>query len=82
MTDDTPPGMPRWVKVFVLIIILLILLVGGFMLFGGGSHGPGSHAPGILTGFALVAGRHSPTLSAPRGDITPGVVIPSEGGHE
>lgn len=82
MTDDTPPGMPRWVKVFVIIVILLILLIGGFMLFSGGEHGPGNHAPGMLTGFALLANPHAPELSAPEGDTTPGDAIPSEGDHE
>ncbi len=45
-SDETPPGMPRWVKVFVLIVILLILLVLITMFALGGDHGPGRHALG------------------------------------
>ena len=39
----SPPGVPRWVKVFGIVAIVLVLLLGGLMLFGGGSHGPGRH---------------------------------------
>lgn len=35
------PSMPRWVKVFGIIVIVLILLVGIMILIGG--HGPGAH---------------------------------------
>ena len=80
--SETPPGMPRWVKVFVLIVILVILLVVVIMFVVGGDHGPGRHAPGMMTGFVLLAGRHDSTLSALGGDTIPGVVILSEGGHE
>ena len=39
-------GMPRWVKVFGVVIVVLILLLGGLKLLGvGGEHGPGRHAP-------------------------------------
>ncbi len=37
------PGMPRWVKVAVLVGLLLALLVVVVMLVGGGAHGPGRH---------------------------------------
>jgi hypothetical protein len=87
MTDDslnaeTPPGMPRWVKLLVLLVILVSLLVVVILFIVGGGHGPGRHAPGMLAGFVLLAGRHDSTLSVLRGGITPDVVIPSEGGHE
>lgn len=87
MTDDTlnsetPPGMPRWVKVFVLIVILVILVVVIIMFVVGGDHGPGRHAPGMLTGFVLLAGCYDSKLSALGDDTTPGAVIPSEGSHE
>lgn len=55
---ETPPGMPRWVKVFVLIVVLLVLLAVVILFLLGGDHGPGGHAPGMLTGFALLAVRH------------------------
>ncbi len=45
------PGMPRWVKVFGIVIIVLILLVIIVMLAGvGGEHGPGRHMPSGDTG--------------------------------
>ena len=76
---ETPPGMPRWVKVFVLIVILLILLVVVLKLTGiGGDHGPGRHAPGMLTGFALLAVGHGPRCPVLRSDTAAGDVIPSE----
>lgn len=86
MTDgspnsESPPGMPRWVKVFVLLAILVILLVVLIMFIVGGDHGPGRHAPGMLTGSILLAGRHDSKLST-WGDSTPGVVVPSAGDHE
>ena len=87
MTDDSPNsetahGMPRWVKVFVILVILVILLVVVIMFLVGGDHGPGRHAPGMLTGFVLLVGRHDSMLSERGGEPTPGVSIPSEGGHE
>jgi hypothetical protein len=36
------PGIPRWVKVFGIIVIALVLLVIA-MMFTGGEHGPGRH---------------------------------------
>jgi hypothetical protein len=36
-------SMPRWVKVFGIIVVVLLLVVG-IMLLGGG-HGPATHAP-------------------------------------
>jgi hypothetical protein len=38
------PGTPRWVKVFGIIVIVVVLLVVAVM-FMGGEHGPGRHAP-------------------------------------
>jgi hypothetical protein len=42
---EEPPGVPRWVKVFglVVVIMLLVLLVA---MLAGGSHGPGRHQSG------------------------------------
>lgn len=87
MTDDTPdtetpPGMPRWVKVFVLIVILVILLVVIIVVIVDGDHGPGSHSPGMLTGFILLAGHHDSKLTALGGNTTSGAVISSEDGQE
>lgn len=77
----TPPGMPRWVKILVLIILVLIVLVVGFMLFVGGQHGPGRHAPGMLSGFALLTVCQSSGRPSPEGDTAAGDVIPSEDDH-
>lgn len=43
---NRPPGTPRWVKVFGIVLTVLVLLFGGLKLFGiGGEHGPGRHTP-------------------------------------
>jgi hypothetical protein len=40
----SPPGTPRWVKIFGIIAFVLVLLVVILMLAGvGGDHGPGRH---------------------------------------
>ena len=42
--SDTPPGVPRWVKVFAVVAGVLALLAVILMLTGlGGEHGPGRH---------------------------------------
>jgi hypothetical protein len=48
---DPPPGMPRWVKLFGIIVLVLVLL---FVLsvVAGGQHGPGRH----VSSGASVAG--------------------------
>lgn len=44
MSDDVPPGMPRWVKIAAIIVGLLILLFLILQLTGvAGDHGPGRH---------------------------------------
>ena len=44
---ETPPGMPKWVKVSGIIIIVFIL-VGAVLLLSGG-HGPGRHMQPVST---------------------------------
>ncbi|OLE65306.1 MAG: hypothetical protein AUG03_05375 [Acidobacteria bacterium 13_1_20CM_2_68_14] len=42
----SPPGTPRWVKVFGIVGLVLVLLVVVMMATGvGGKHGPGRHMP-------------------------------------
>lgn len=42
---DTPPGMPRWVKVAAVVVGLLLLLFLVLQLTGlAGEHGPGMHS--------------------------------------
>ena len=53
---DTRPGMPRWVKVFGIIVIILALLFV-ISLLAGVQHGPGMHTP------SGDAGGHTPTFS-------------------
>jgi len=58
-TDPTdaerPPGMPRWVKVFVIIAALVIALVIVVAVAGGGSHGPQRHGARTLIEHAVVS---------------------------
>jgi hypothetical protein len=48
------PGTPRWVKVFGIIVIVVVLLVVA-MMFIGGKHGPGRHAPSGAAGDQVTA---------------------------
>ncbi len=71
----SPPGMPRWVKLSLILTVVLVLLVVIVMLIAGGDHGPSRHAPGV----------QAPPLIAV-GDLTPsgdglGVHTPSAVGH-
>lgn len=43
MTDEPTYGTPRWVKVFLVLVLLLVLL--GVVLLLTGGHGPGMHTP-------------------------------------
>ena len=44
---DTPPGMPRWVKIAAMAVGVLILLFLILQLTGvAGQHGPGRHMSG------------------------------------
>jgi hypothetical protein len=43
----SPPRMPRWVKLSLILVALLVLVVVIVMLIAGGDHGPSRHAPGI-----------------------------------
>ena len=45
-TTSTPPGTPRWVKVFAIIALVLVLLVA-IMMLTDGEHSPGRHIPPI-----------------------------------
>ena len=57
-----PPGMPRWVKLSLILMVVLVLVVVIVMLIAGG-HGPSRHAPGVQApplsvtgGFTLFGG--------------------------
>ena len=79
--SETPPGIPRWVKALIIIVLVLMVLVGGFMLFSGGEHGPGGHALGMVTGFTLLARRHAPEHSGLGGGTVASDDISSEDDH-
>ena len=55
------PGMPRWVKMFGIIVIVLVLLFV-ISLLAGVRHGPGMHTP------SGDAGGHTPTFSVMEDD--------------
>ena len=40
---ESPPGMPRWVKVAGIVLAVIALLVVVMLLVGGGGHGPQRH---------------------------------------
>jgi len=40
-----PPGMPRWVKVMVIVALVVIVALIVIMALSGGEHGPGLHNP-------------------------------------
>ena len=44
--QDSPPGTPRWVKAFGIILVVLLLAVAGLHLTGNApTHMPGSSGP-------------------------------------
>jgi hypothetical protein len=48
---ESPPGMPRWVKVSGIIVAMLVLLLLIVLLISGG-HGPRRHLSGGAAGHA------------------------------
>lgn len=40
---DSPPGVPKWVKLLALGAALTVAVLVMAMLFAGGDHGPGMH---------------------------------------
>jgi len=52
----SPPGVPRWVKLSLILVVVLVLLVVIVMLIAGGGHGPSRHAPGIQAPPLTVTG--------------------------
>ena len=43
----SPPRMPRWVKLSLILAAVLVLVVVIVMLIAGGGHGPSRHASGM-----------------------------------
>jgi hypothetical protein len=44
--DRSPPPMPRWVKIFAIVVGILILLIAIVLIALPGQHGPGRHIHG------------------------------------
>jgi hypothetical protein len=68
---ESPPGMPRWVKVAGIIVAVVALLVVVMLLVGGGGggggHGPQRHGgAGGQTAPSSVTAVHLPPLLAVR----------------
>jgi hypothetical protein len=53
------PGMPRWVKVFLIVALVLVLLFLVLQLISGGEHGPRRHGgvSGTPVGVTEAGGR-------------------------
>ena len=57
------PGMPRWVKVFVIVGLAVVFLVAVAKITGvGGDHGPGRHGGGDGTSAVHEDGDHHPPV--------------------
>jgi hypothetical protein len=50
-------GIPRWVKVFVVVAVVVVLLMILAMLITGGQHGPGRHRSASWVGEGTAASR-------------------------
>ncbi|HEU4747143.1 MAG TPA: hypothetical protein VFS56_01485 [Gemmatimonadaceae bacterium] len=48
--DDSAPGMPRWVKTFIGIIVVVLVMLVFLKIIGGGGHGPGRPRASADTG--------------------------------
>lgn len=59
-TGDTPPGVPRWVKISAIVVGVLVVLVVAVMIVSGGEHGPGRHTSSGDTPPTSVPSQHTP----------------------
>ena len=48
--DEAAPPMPRWVKVFIGIIVVVAAMLVLLKIVGGAGHGPGRHMGSVDTG--------------------------------
>ena len=71
----SPPRMPRWVKLSLILVAVLVLVVVIAMLIAGGEHGPSRHAAGVQ------APPISITADLARSGGGPGGLAPSEVRH-
>ena len=49
------PGLPRWVKVSVIVVAVVLVVLVLAMLVTGGEHGPGRHGAASGLGGGVVA---------------------------
>ena len=56
--EPSAAGMPRWVKIFLIVAAVLVVLLVVGMLIGGGQHGPGRH-------FGSIVGVDTPAVPTP-----------------
>jgi hypothetical protein len=52
---ESPPGVPRWVKIFAIVAVIVILLAIAAMILVGGEHGPERHMHGGHTAALALA---------------------------
>jgi hypothetical protein len=69
----SPPRMPRWVKLSMILVAVLVLVVVIVMLIAGGGHGPSRHAPGIQRPPSSVTADLAPSGGGLRGLAPSGV---------
>ncbi|MEX5717384.1 hypothetical protein [Geodermatophilus maliterrae] len=54
--SETPPRMPRWVRMTLIVVGVLVVLFVALRLTGvGGEHGPGRHLSGLGAPSVAVA---------------------------
>jgi hypothetical protein len=63
----SPPGMPRWVKLSLIVVAVLVIAVVVVMLIAGGGHGPSRHAPGVQVSPVGIAADLTLSGGGPRG---------------
>jgi hypothetical protein len=64
---ESPPGVPRWVKVSGIIVAVLVLLLVIVLLISGSEHGPRRHLSGGAGG------------AAPRSSVTASLTVSGGG---
>lgn len=62
-SSSGPPGLPRWVKVWGVIVAVLVVVAIAVLLFSGGEHGPGRH--GAVGAVTPEATRLAPSAGVP-----------------
>jgi len=53
--SSVPPGMPRWVKMSLVVVLILAVVLVVVMALSGGEHGPGLHTGASTQALPAVA---------------------------